>query len=317
MANWFDMPDLGGKVRVGRLARSQRGRIAAWQLNRLEIPKSTVSHWSKTGYLHPVLPTVYAVGHAAPSVEADHAAAVLYAGEGSILSHETGIWWWQLLDRPPSVIHVSTAGRRASHGNVRVHCRRRLERVWHNGLPVTTVAQSLLDYAATAPFNRLRYVLAEAEYRQLLDLDAVRTMAGRGRPGSGKLKLALERHMPQLARTRSEFERAFLPVCEAAGLPLPDVNKHVAGIRVDAVWWEQRVVVELDGGPGHLSRARMVRDRRNDLKLRAAGFVVLRYTWDQLMTEPELIIADLRAALTLPVLSASPGSRSRPRGLAG
>jgi hypothetical protein len=298
MANLFRMRNLGDKDRVARLAAQQAGLINASQLTRLMVPRGTISRWCKTGYLHPVLPTVYAVGHAAHSIEADHAAAILYSGEGSMLSHETGVWWWGFLDKPPRTIHVSTARRRASRRNVRVHERRNVERVWRKGLPVTTVAQTLLDYAVTAPFNRLRYVVAEAEYFELLDLDALIQIAGPGKPGSKQLRAAIEHHMPQLAHTRSEAERLVLPACVAAGVPLPDeVNGEVEGSRADFVWHEPKVVVEVDGRRGHVSRARMVRDRRRDLKLRAAGYIVLRYTWDQLTQEIELVMADIKRAL--------------------
>jgi len=61
-------------------------------------------------------------------------------------------------------------------------------------------------------------------------------IAGAGRAGSTKLKQALARHEPKLARTRSPLERVFLPFCEAQGIPLPDgVNVWIEGILVDAV----------------------------------------------------------------------------------
>ena len=63
------------------------------------------------------------------------------------------------------------------------------------------------------------------------------------------------------------------------------------------VWRAQRLIVELDGGQGHATEARMRRDRRNELRLRAVGWVVIRYTWEQLDNEPGLVAADVRAAL--------------------
>jgi uncharacterized protein DUF559 len=293
MANRIGMPTENGKVRVSAVAVRQFGRISRAQLIREEIGDGVIGDWLCQGYLHRCLPGVFAVGHLAPSVEGDLAAALLYAGEGAMLSHATAIWWLGLSDKQPYLIQISSPGRRASRGRFKIHCRRRIERVWHNRLPVTPVAQALLDYAASASFNRLRHALAEAEYRGLLDLYAVQAVLGRGRRGSCRLRAALERHMPQLARTRSELERIFLPVCEAAGLPLPEVNVTVEGILVDALWRDQKLVVELDGGPAHLPRARMVRDRRNEVKLRTAGHAVLRYSSDQVTDEPELVTADL------------------------
>jgi very-short-patch-repair endonuclease len=39
------------------------------------------------------------------------------------------------------------------------------------------------------------------------------------------------------------------------------------------------------------------RDRRRELRLRAAGYTVLRYTEDQVLSERDLVVADLSAAL--------------------
>ena len=49
---------------------------------------------------------------------------------------------------------------------------------------ITTVAQSVLDFAAAAPLDRVRYALAEADYRDLLDLQAVEEVLGRAGPAA-------------------------------------------------------------------------------------------------------------------------------------
>jgi predicted transcriptional regulator of viral defense system len=90
-----------------------------------------------------------------------------------MLSHQTAAWWWGLTDRRPKVIHVTTPRRCRSQPAIEVHGRRPVERVWHNGLTVTTLPQTLLDYASEMPFEDVRYVLAEADYQRTIDLDAV------------------------------------------------------------------------------------------------------------------------------------------------
>src|SRR5436305_12737750 len=102
------MDNRRAKVRVGAAAGRQRGRIAWYQLAALGVDRKTINRWVKQGYLHRVLPHVYAVGHDAPSVEGDLAAAVLYAGPGAMLSHATAVWWWGLIEKQPHTIHVST-----------------------------------------------------------------------------------------------------------------------------------------------------------------------------------------------------------------
>jgi hypothetical protein len=286
------MREWSARVRV--LAERQRGRVSWAQLVALGIDDSAISRWAASGYLHQELPRVYAVGHRAPSFEADLTAAVLYAGPGAMLSHATALWWCGLLDRQPLRIEVSTPRRCRSPRGIKVHGRRDCRRVWHKGLPVTTIEQALLDFAAVAPMNRIRYALANADYLKVLDLDALRASRGSGRAGSVKLGKALERHEPKLARTRSPLERIFLPFCESYGIPLPDdINVWIEGIRVDAVWWNRRLVVELDGRNNHSSWAQIQRDRSNEMRLRGAGLDVVRYGWAQLDDEAELVATDL------------------------
>jgi Protein of unknown function (DUF559) len=139
----------------------------------------------------------------------------------------------------------------------------------------------------------------------VLDVPALQVTAGTGRAGSTKLRKALERHEPKLARTRSPLERIFLPFCESHGIPLPDdVSVRIAGVLVDAVWWKQRLAVELDGKDNHSSWAQIQRDRSNELRLRAAGFDVNRYGTVQFEEQPELVARDLLARLSSTAQSA-------------
>src|SRR5437763_14870546 len=175
-----------------------------------------------------------------------------------MLSHATAAWWLGLADRAPSTIHVSTPRRCRSRRGVEVHERRTCERVWHEGLPVTSSPQTLLDFAISAPLNPLRRALAVAEYSRLLDAAALREALGPGQPGSTQLRKALDEYLPRLALTRSPLEDQFFALCEAKGIPLPEVNPRVEGVTVDALWRKERLVVELDGHDNHDAVARDV-----------------------------------------------------------
>ena len=294
------MRSFSAKVLVRVLADRQCGRVSAAQLAALGIETVGVARLMADTYLHPVLPRVYAVGHQAPSVEADLTAAVLYAGPGAMLSHATALWWHGLIENRPWPIQVSTPRRCRSLHGIRVYSRRTCEREWHRCLPTTTIERALLDFAATAPLERVRHVLAVADFKDVLDLAALRVTVGSGRRGSTMLRNALTRHEPKLARTRSDLERLFLPLCERIGIPLPEVNVYVAGVLVDAVWCEKKLVVELDGRGNHSSWAQIQEDRSKELRLRAAEFGVVRYGTRQLEEEEALVEADLRRGLRMP-----------------
>lgn len=285
------------KDRVGRLASRQFGRVAWRQLREFGIAKTMINLWVKQHYLHPKLPGVYAVGHDAPSVEGDLAAALLYAGPGAMLSHGTALLWYGLIDQPPPAIHVSTPRKCRSRRGITVHGRRTCERTWHKGLPITTVSQALLDYAAIASLKRVRVALANAEYHRVLNVPAIEELLGSGRPGSARLRTALKRHQPLLAHTRSPTEVAFLELCEAAGLPLPEVNVRIAGWKVDCYWRNEGVVVEVDGDGNHHTPAQVDRDRRKDLALRARSLIVNRYSRRQVEHSAEAVARDVIATL--------------------
>ena len=145
----------------------------------------------------------------------------------------------------------------------------------------------------------LRRGLAEAVFLKLITLEDAERVLGRGKPGSAALRAAIDCHRPQLAATRSALEDKLILLCERHSLTPPEVNVLIAGWLVDAVWFAQKVIVELDSHLAHGTPTALERDHQRDLALRAAGYTVLRYTWQQLTETPELVVADLRGALGL------------------
>jgi very-short-patch-repair endonuclease len=284
--------------RVVRVGGAQWGAIGHLQLRDCGVGWSATSRWVRSGHLHPKYHGVYAVGHPNLPVEGELTAALLAAGPGAVLSHATAAWWWGLIEHQPAVIEISVPTRRAPIPGLKLHHPRHLETDRHRRFPITTVIQTLLDYAAANSVERVKRALAEAEFLKLVNLDDVRRALGRGRPGSATLREALNTHQPELARTRSELERAFARLCRAEDLPTPEVNVILCGYLVDALWREQRVVVEVDGLDGHRTPAQRERDYQRDLVLRRNGFVVLRYTYQQVKRQAPEVAADLHRALT-------------------
>ena len=93
------------------------------------------------------------------------------------------------------------------------------------------------------------------------------------------------------------LEERFLALCQDAGIRLPEVNVKVCGLMVDALWPGDRVIVELDGHQAHAGQTAVERDRGRELMLRTAGYLLLRYSWQQVTREPEAVAGDLRRAL--------------------
>jgi very-short-patch-repair endonuclease len=101
--------------------------------------------------------------------------------------------------------------------------------------------------------------------------------------GTGELRKAIARAAESMAKTRSDLEDRFRTLVLDENLPPPEYNAMVEldeiTIEADAVWREQRLIVELDSWSAHGTRSQFVIDRARDRAAQAEGWIVLRYTW--------------------------------------
>jgi len=167
------------------------------------------------------------------------------------------------------------------------------------GIPVTSPARTILDLAATLRSERaLERVLDRVEILRLTDVKALAAIADArpGHRGAARLRRALADHVPGTTLTRSELEERMLALCRARDLPQPRVNDSVAGLEVDFLFAEQRVVVEADSWQHHRSRGAFERDRERDATLALAGHRV-RFTDRQMKRDAATVAAAIRAAL--------------------
>ncbi len=118
-----------------------------------------------------------------------------------------------------------------------------------------------------------------------------------GRRGIRGLRHLLSELPDEPALTRTELERRFLRLVRAARLPIPVVNALIAGLEVDFHWPAQRLIVETDGRATHGHVLAFERDRNRDLELELAGWRVLRFTWRQILDDPQRVAAALRGRL--------------------
>src|SRR3954470_13663305 len=94
-----------------------------------------------------------------------------------------------------------------------------------------------------------------------------------------------------------DVETAFLDFVERCGLPRPTMNEPLGPYFPDALWPNERVIVELDSYGIHATRQSFERDRARDRALTLAGYSVLRITWRQLTADAGAIAAQLSALL--------------------
>lgn len=262
----------------------QHGVVATWQLKAHGYSPSAIKRRAAMGRLHRVYRGVYAVGYRRIPRKGRWMAAILACGQQAVLSHRAALALWELRPVPSGPIDVTVPGSgRPGQDGIRVHSARTLHAQDHgtiDGVPVTALHRTLLDYAEVARHQQLRLAFEAAERRDLFDLSALQQLLARspGRRGAKPLDALLVELHGCAPWTQSELERRFLALIREAGLPEPAANVVVAGVLVDFYWPEARLVVEVDGFGFHKTRRAFEEDRRRDARLQVARCVVLRVT---------------------------------------
>lgn len=234
-------------------------------------------------------------------------AAVVACGQGAVLSHLDAAALWRIYDWAGARVHVTVGTSRRAAG-LWLHRARRLhpdDVTVRDGIPVTTVARTLVDLTDVLGSDRVLRAIREAEFLRLLDLDALNAAVQRahGRRRLSVLTQAIEVHTPGQI-VRGELEHRFLELVREAGLPAPartntQVTARGRSYEIDCLWPEHGVAVELDGRGAHARAMAFESDRRKDAALSAIGLRPLRFTWRRVTREGAEVIAELDATLSL------------------
>jgi very-short-patch-repair endonuclease len=296
------MPTRINTARLAALAEAQWGVVSRRQLLVVGLTPAAIGGRLRSGTLARLHPGVYAYGHRQLRREGHWLAAVLAVGPRAVLSHRDAAGLHGLRPANHRRVDVTTTGQAGSTPTIAVHRTRVLDDADITavaGIPVTTVARTLIDLAGVVPRDHLAKAVKEAEARGALDMAAVEAAivrtAGRRGPGHRALRAAIAEHEAlALSATRSSLEDAFLRRLRQAGLPRPRVNTTVEGLEVDALWETARVVAELDGWAHHRSRGAFQRDRERDAVLTAAGYRVIRFTHRDVVRRPDRVVEVLR-----------------------
>jgi very-short-patch-repair endonuclease len=269
----------------------------------LGVPVRTFEEWLDGGWLHQVHREVFAVGHPRISESGRQWAAVLAYGETALLSHRSAATLWGLARRHSPLIDITAAtGRQGVHRREGIFIHRgRLhpeDRAVRAGIPVTTVARTLFDFAEVTSFKHLESAWEEADRLGLLELREIERVCERG---YGRRALRPIRRLLTEARamtiTRSPLEDEFAAFCRNRNLPTPSFNTTVLGVEVDALWPRQRLAVELDSWEFHHHRAAFERDRTRDTALQVAGYRTIRVTHRRIHREADQLATEIRELL--------------------
>ncbi|MGQ0625010.1 MAG: endonuclease domain-containing protein, partial [Sporichthyaceae bacterium] len=213
---------------------------------------------------------------------------------GGVASHASaaalhGLALWT----PPEVFAVTVAlgTRKAAYG-VRVHRADLSEGDLDPRLLMTSLQRTLLDCGRTMPLMEAVVVLDSALHGHMIGRAALRRAAEAAR-GHGATALRQAVSFAD-ALSESALESVLRLLLELTGAELRS-QVHVEGVGVVDFLLDGWLVIEADGFAFHSDRPAYRNDRRRANALAERGYVLLRFTWEDLKDKPMWVLAQVEA----------------------
>lgn len=296
--------------RCAQIAVTQHGVISRAQALGAGLSRSSLQRLATSGLWERVYAQVYRLWRPKTQAELWHqrlAAAALWLGDGSAVSHRAAgaVWGLDGIHRAP--IELSTTGRRRPEGfPILVHHVRLLSKdeITSIGLPVTSITRTLLDLAGVIHPDDLALALESALRARLVTLENMIEQTDRSSP-----TVAGRRVLRSLLGRRSEvvpesvLEAIVGRALQRGGLPRPVAQFEVRDrggsvvARVDFAYPDASIAIEADGYRFHSSPRDWSRDRVRQNALIRAGWTVYRVTWEDATTRSEAMVADIAELL--------------------
>jgi Transcriptional regulator, AbiEi antitoxin len=277
------------------LAERQSGVVSRSQALRAGLSDGTIRFRVSSDRWRPIHPGIYATFTGAPGRGAQLWAAVLSAGPGAMLSHETAAELQRLTERPTGKIHVTVPRQRhiAALPGISLHrSGRTVEALQRNSNPPrTSVEETVLDLTQTAAtFDDVCGWVTRAFARDLTDEERLRAAMRQ------RTKLRWRADLRELIAAAASGDHSVLEyrydrdVERAHGLPAPVRQAPFVGPdgrkgRRDRLYQKYGVVVELDGRLGHGPEDQW-RDKDRDNAAALDGHQSLRYGWTHVRWHP-------------------------------
>lgn len=303
-ARWPTLPVMPWRDTIHEVLASTGGVATRRQLLEM-VPATVLDGHVGRGQLRRVYPHVYAARRSPAGDEALLRAALLHAGEGAALSHTTALHVWRLWPlEHPLHLTIEQRSKRAGAQGLVVHRRNHFDVesdcTLVRGLRITELARSVIDAWPLLDLPGRRPLLLDvvregrATTKQLRSSLAERPNVGGHRALAQAIDLAED-------GCQSELEAmGVLSVFRHRSLPRSvgqfRVELRDGHVRLDRAWPEVKLAVELDGARFHTNPEDRRRDLARDAALAVAGWVVLRFTYADVLRDPDGVRARVLAA---------------------
>lgn len=285
--------------RIARLASEQRGAFARWQViaegGDDDFIRRRVAgrRWVRMAV------GVYELAGLPPDPERRLWVAWLAVGPSAVVSHECAAERHGLHPVPTGRLVFNTKhGDHRRLDGITVHQLRDVldhHVTFVGGLPTTTIPRTIVDLAAISLVERLRR-LVENTVNDGLTTDTeigivLADVARKGKWGMGKLATVLGGRAPGEPVPDSVLEPMLLGAVRLVGLPdpvpqFPHPGRVPGKGRVDDAYPDAKVILEADGRRWHQRIADLKRDRARDNEAARAGWITLRFMWEELHHDP-------------------------------
>ena len=279
--------------------------IAKWQAVQCGLSEAKIRGRVEGGDWTRVHPGVYLLRSHPADFETRVRAAGLWAGKGATVIGLAAARWWGMTNKEPGQIEIAVARRSGlrSHADVRV-----VRRFVH---PADTCTERRLRVAArayaalfgAAALGPAGQPILDRALQRLITLDDARETLLRN-PLTPGARLAGRWVRAAGDGTAAETERIFVRLMRSAGIEGWVVNRPVrtsSGLRFPDFRFDvARLIVELDGWAFHSDPGRFQDDRQRQNAFVLEGWLVLRFTWFDLVDRPDWVVSQVVAALNRP-----------------
>jgi hypothetical protein len=299
------LEQMGISRRVLDLAAQQGGYVRREQLITQGLSPSAIDRRVNEGVITLVTPGVYQVIPSSDHIDLLRGAVL--ALPDAVVSHQSAAYVLRFPKLPalvPTVVVPSHTTHRFPGVTVR-RCDDLVESdiVQVEGMTVTNVTRTFFDLGRLlkfSDFDEIGEALVIAERMELDRFEQVtRRLARRGKPGSRSAHDFLEIRAGK-DRRATVLERKGRAIMSSAGLPAPTPQHPIPwspGRRFDDAYPHAKVAIEWDSRAWHEQRQAMAADRRRDREAAAHGWVVLRFTWEEVTKKPLEIVGTVKTLL--------------------
>jgi very-short-patch-repair endonuclease len=296
--------------RLALLARSQHGLFTRAQCDEIGFTPDQREFRARMGRWVVLYDGVYRIAGLPDSWPATVLAACWATKGLAVASHRSAAALWDLPGGHTDLVEISCRRKRRTRTpGLVVHetdLLRELDIVTVDGIPATSVEQTLLGLAAVSGQVITEMALDKALRLRLTTAhrleEFVQHKGKRGRNGIGVLRALVSGLDPLVGLPESVMETKLKQLLRRHGLPSPvfqyeirDQDRFVA--RVDAAYPEHRIAIEYDSYEHHTGKLAIVRDNDRRNRIRRARWRYVVFTAADIRRDGGEALATLRSEL--------------------